>query len=387
MIIVATAEAIFWSSLGLVLYVYAGYPLLVYLLGLVSPKKLDRREFEPFVSLVITAFNEERDIRRKLENTLSIKYPPEKLEVIVASDCSTDGTDEIVGEFSSRGVQLLRQSERRGKTSAQNYAVERAKGEIVLFSDATTLYEKNVLRALLPSFSDQTVGCVAGKLVYVDESGSAIGKGSRSYWDYETLLKESESRTGSLIGVSGCLYAVRRSAYVPMYPEACSDFLIATLIRKQGLRTVFEQNAVCTEEANRRTGDEMSMRIRIISQTFNDLWTNREMLNPFNCGFFAVQLISHKVLRYAVPFLFLIILATSATLALHSPIYVAVLVSQILLLLSALVGWLLERSGKGKRIFAFPLYFMLANIASVAGFYQFLRGKKYSQWQPLRKVA
>jgi cellulose synthase/poly-beta-1,6-N-acetylglucosamine synthase-like glycosyltransferase len=198
-------------------------------------------------------------------------------------------------------VRLFRQEGRVGKTITQNNAVEQATGEIILFSDATTMYQPDVLRRMLPNFADKTIGCVAGKLVYVDDSRSNVGKGAKSYWSYETFIKESESRACSLIGASGCLYAVRKSAYKPMYAEACSDFLIATKIYEQGLRSVYEPTAICTEETNRKAGKELQMRVRVISQTFNDLWRNRRMLNPFHGGFFAVELFSHKLLRYAAP--------------------------------------------------------------------------------------
>ena len=207
---------------------------------------------EPNVTVLITAYNEENDIRAKLENTLQIDYPQEKLEILVASDGSTDKTDEIVREFSARSVKLFRQEGRVGKTLTQNNAVEESSGEIILFSDATTMYERDVLQAMLPNFADETVGCVAGKLIYVDSTESGVGKGAKSYWNYETFIKENESRACSLIGASGCLYAVRKSAYKPMYPEACSDFLIATILYEQGLRTVYEPNAVCTEETNKK---------------------------------------------------------------------------------------------------------------------------------------
>ena len=163
---------------------------------------------------------------------------------------------------------------------------------------------RDVLQAMLPNFADETVGCVAGKLIYVDSTESGVGKGAKSYWNYETFIKENESRACSLIGASGCLYAVRKSAYKPMYPEACSDFLIATILYEQGLRTVYEPNAVCTEETNKKSDKEMRMRVRVISQTFTDLWRNRSMMNPFKSGFYAIELISHKVFRYAVPIIF-----------------------------------------------------------------------------------
>ena len=153
-------------------------------------------------------------------------------------------------------------------------------GEVILFSDATTLYDARVLRAMTPNFADSSVGCVAGRLVYVDPSSSAVGSGAKSYWGYETFLKTHESRVCSLIGASGCLYAVRRAAYVPLYEEACSDFIIATKMVEQGLRAVYEPDAVCTEETNRRADKELRMRVRVIAQTFTDLWRYRAMMNP-----------------------------------------------------------------------------------------------------------
>ena len=206
-----------------------------------GPKTGPRADIEPKVTLIVTAYNEARDIRQKLENTLLIDYPKEKLEIIVVSDHSNDGTDAIVREFETRGVVLLRQPTRGGKTAAENSAVEKASGEIIVFSDATSIYETRIVREMLPNFADASVGCVAGRLVYADTSGSGVGVGARSYWSFESFLKKSESAACSLIGASGCLYAVRRVAYKAMYPEACSDFLIATVLYKQGLRTIYEE--------------------------------------------------------------------------------------------------------------------------------------------------
>ncbi len=207
------AQIIFWLSVAAIFYAYIGYPVLVYLVSLAFPKRIKRGAFEPKVTILITAYNEENAIRQKLENTLLIDYPPEKLEILVASDGSTDKTDEIVREFGARGVRLFRQEGRVGKTLTQNNAVMQAAGEIILFSDATTDYRAEVLREILPNFSDESIGCVAGKLIYVDASASNVGKGAQKYWNYETFLKQSESNACSLIGASGCHYAVRKSAY------------------------------------------------------------------------------------------------------------------------------------------------------------------------------
>ena len=379
-------QLIFWASMGTLLYVYAGYPLLVYLYSRLSPEPARRSDLEHHVTVLITAFNEEAAIREKLENTLCIDYPAEKLEILVASDGSNDETDEIVREFADRGVKLFRQEGRVGKTTTQNNAVARALGEIVLFSDATTMYNSDVFRLLLPAFADDKVGCVAGRLVYVDDKQTTVGKGVQSYWGYETFIKMAESRACSLIGASGCLYAVRKAAYVPMYAEACSDFLICTSLYRQGMRSVFAPEAVCFEDTNHRSDDELRMRVRVISQTFTDLWRNRDMLNPFKSGFFAIQLISHKLLRYAVPLLLLLVFVSSIFLFGEHPFYVLMLTAQAMFYSLAFGGWVLERMGKRLSLLAMPLYFVLANLASVVAFYKFLRGETYARWEPIREA-
>ena len=382
-----TAEQVFfWTCISVLGYVYVGYPVLVYLMSLLFPRSIERAEIEPNVTVLITAFNEEDSIREKLENTLKIDYPADKLEILVASDGSTDRTDSIAAEFAPRGVRLFRQEGRVGKTTTQNNAVEQASGEIVLFSDATTMYRDDVFRQLLPAFADSSVGCVAGRLVYVDEGGTTVGHGAKSYWGYETVIKIAESRACSLIGASGCLYAVRRSAYEPMYAEACSDFLICTSLFRKVLRSVFAPDAVCFERTNHRAADELRMRVRVISQTFTDLWRNRDMLNPLKGGFFAIELISHKVLRYAVPLVLLVFFIASMGFAGLSAFYAAALVFQVMFYSMAFIGWLLERSGKRLYLLAMPLYFVLANLASVMAFYKFLRGETFARWEPIRQA-
>ena len=379
-----TAEIVFWLSAVTLFYTYIGYPLLLLVMSYLRGRAILHLEWEPTVSVIITAYNEERNLAAKLKNTLALDYSKEKLEVIVASDCSTDRTDEIARTFQLAGVRLHRQVKRLGKTAAQNVAVEKARGEIILFSDATTLYRPDVLRIMMRNFADQTVGCVGGRLVYVDPGRSSVGDGARSYWGYETFLKIHESRVSSLIGVSGCMYAVRRSAYVPLCNEACSDFLIATVMVKQGLRAVYEPDAVCFEETNRRADKEFKMRVRVITRTLFDLWQHLAIMNPLRSGFYAVQLISHKVVRYLVPFFLIINLLASLVLALFSISYAAVSVAQACFYVAAASAWAFERAGYRIRLLALPQYFVLVNLASLVAFYRFLHGERYSCWEPLR---
>jgi len=377
-------EILFWLSAGALVYTYIGYPLLIAFIATLRPLTVRRAEFEPSVTIIITAYNEERSLTAKLQNTLALDYPRELIEIIVASDCSTDKTDEIAQTFVAHGVKLHRQSQRLGKTAAQNAAVEKARGEIIVFSDATSLYQPDVLRKMMPSFADATVGCVAGRLIYVDPSDSRVGRGAKSYWGYETFLKRHESRACSLIGASGCLYAVRRLAYVPLYDEACSDFIIATKMFEQGLRTIYEAEAICIEETNRRHDNELKMRVRIIAQTFTDLWRHRSMMNPLRSGFYAVELFSHKVMRYLVPFFLIALFASSAALSSAGLAYRLFFVAQSVVYLCAAFAWLLEKLGVRSRVLALPHYFVLANLASVIALFKFLRGERYARWEPIR---
>ena len=379
-----TAEIVLWLSVLALTYTYVGYPLLIALIGRLRPQRFKRADILPFVSVIITAYNEEIALADKLENTLTLDYPRELLEVLVASDCSSDRTDEIAAAYRDRGVMLHRQSQRLGKTAAQNAAVEKVRGEIIVFSDATSLYEPDVLRKIVRNFADETVGCVGGRLIYTNPGETRIGRGAKRYWEYETFLKKHESRACSLIGVSGCLYAVRRAAYVPLYHEACSDFIIATKMIEQGLRTIYEPEAVCREETNQRHDNELRMRVRVIAQTFTDLWRHRAMLNPFRSGLYGIELLSHKVMRYFVPFFLMMLFAASAILANESRAHQIFFLAQASAYLCGAFSWLLENLGVRTRVLALPHYFVLANVASVMAMFQFLRGEKYTNWEPIR---
>jgi len=378
-------ELVFWLSVAAVAYAYLGYPLLLTILSKLAAKPVKSRDWTPSVTVVIAAYNEERDLAEKLENTLALDYPASRLEIMVTSDCSSDRTDEIARSFADRGVRLHRQEERHGKTAAQNAAVEKATGEIIVFSDATTHYRPDVLRLMVPAFADQTVGCVTGRVIYQDEKDSSVGAGTQSYWNYEFFLKRHESAVCSLIGVCGCMYAVRKSAYKPLYNDACSDFIIATTMVEQGLRAVYVPEAVCIEEPNRQARKELAARVRIISQTFADLWRNRTVLNPFRSGFYAIQLWSHKLMRYLVPVCLIAIFVSTAFLAPRSPFYAVLFGLQVCFYLAALVSSALERLGLNVRYLALPQYFVITNLASLIAFVKFLSGERYARWEPSRE--
>lgn len=378
------ASVILIFSLALIVYTYVGYPALVYLLSRAFGRRVKAAEITPKISIIIAAYNEERDIARKIEETLALDYPQEKLEVIVASDCSSDRTDEIVRSFADRGVILHRRPERLGKTSAQNHAMQVSTGEILVFSDATTHYEPDALRKIVRSFADPEVGCVTGNVVYVDRSATAVGLGLRSYWGYEFFIKQSESRLGSLLGVCGCLYAVRRSAYVPLDPDMSSDFVIASEIHLQGLRAVYDPEAISSEDTNKRSREEFRMRVRIVEQTMSALYRYKRVLNLRKHKMFAFQMICHKALRYAVPFL--LILAFDANLLLLDAgwFYQLVFAGQGAFYLLAFIGWLSDNAGLRLGPLAFPYYFVLSNAASLVAFKKFISGESHITWEPMR---
>lgn len=380
-------ETIFWGSVALIAYAYAGYPALVWALGKLFPRPVRRADVTPRVSVVIAAFNEERDIAAKLDNTLALDYPKERLEVIVASDCSTDATDAIVASYADRGVRLFRQPVRHGKTAAQNAAMRVSTGDVLVFSDATTVYEPDVLRRIVRPFADPEVGCVAGELVYEDRAATATGRGCQSYWGYEKLVKTWESRLHTLIGVSGCLYAVRRSAYAHLARDMSSDFVIASEIYKQGLRTVYEPGAVAYEDTNNRPSNELRMRVRVIEQTYSAFERYAELLDPRRHGLYAFQMISHKVVRYAVAAFLVVALLASAALAPGSVFYSLALAAQLAFYGAAVAGWVAERVGLRLGPLGLPYYFTLANVAALLAFVKFMRGEAHVTWEPIREPA
>jgi len=374
-------QVVFWLCACVIVYVYAGYPVMVRLLARFVGKGVVRAPIRPRVTVVITAYNEARGIGAKLANVSSLDYPRELVDVIVASDASSDGTDEIVKAFDPSRVRLIRVEGRRGKTACQNIAMQSATGEIVAFTDATTRIEARALDALTANFADPAVGCAAGSLVYETTGRNATGEGGAAYWSYELSLRRAESALGSLVGVSGCLYAVRRSAYRPIAPELISDFVIALHLHELGLRTVLEPAAVCFEETLAHAGQELSMRVRVAVRSINALVAERRLLNPLRYGRFAWQLWSHKVLRYASPLFWSAALGTSLALA-ANPLYLTLFALQIVLIAAGIAGFLLQARRPG--LLTKPYYFLLTNVASLLAILRYLAGERIVTWKPIR---
>jgi cellulose synthase/poly-beta-1,6-N-acetylglucosamine synthase-like glycosyltransferase len=381
------AQVVFIAAIALMAFIYAGYPAMMLALSFVFRRPVRSADITPRVSIIIAAYNEERDIEAKLKNTLALDYPRDRMEIIVASDCSTDRTDEIVSRFKEQGVTLSRQPDRFGKTVAQRSAVKVSSGAILVFSDATTRYEPDALRKIVRNFADPEVGCVAGQLIYVDAAASAVGKGCRSYWGYEKFLKRCESQMGSLIGVSGCLYAVRRTCHARLAGDMIDDFVIPTEIHLQGLRTVYEPGAIAMEDTNYRPKDEFRMRVRVIKQTMSALRRYSWALNPFRHRMFAIQLITHKLLRYAAPLLLISALVSSGMASDSVEWLRLAFLGQLALYGAAVIGWIGERLKIKLGPLAIPYYFMLVNAASFVAFIKALCGESYVVWEPNRDTV
>jgi cellulose synthase/poly-beta-1,6-N-acetylglucosamine synthase-like glycosyltransferase len=377
------ATMVFWGCSALLVYLYVLYPPLVRLLAARFGLTVARGPALPTISVIVTAFNEEKNILAKLNNLMQMDYPASQLNVIVASDGSTDKTEELVSTFDPQRVSVLRVEGRRGKTACQNAAAVVATGEILVFSDATTELDSAAARRLVENFADPTVGCVAGRLVYVTHGENATGRGGEAYWDYEVRLRASESAFGSLIGVSGCLYAVRSSVYQPIDPALISDFVIAMSMREQGLRTVLAPDAVCYEETLGQGGHELAMRVRVALRSLNALIRQRRFLNPFRYGRFAWQLWSHKGLRYASPLLWVAALIANIALAAH-PAYLLLLIGQLAVIAAGVVGFALQSQRPTLGIFGRPYYLLLTNIASLVATFKYLKGERMVTWTPLR---
>ena len=385
----------YWLSIAAIGYAYFGYPLLLWIVSLFKRDSLKKQEIYPFVSVIIAAHNEEEGIGNKINNTLSLDYPQDKLEIMVASDASTDRTNEIVKGFIKNNrvetqnfasLRLVEFNSHHGKTFVQNEAVKQAKGEILLFSDATTLYEPNLLQKIVRNFADERVGAVGGELIYVNKKRTSVGEGNGLYWQYEKFIKKNESKVTSLIGVSGCCYAVRKELYEPIDSDLISDFVIAQMIYKTGKRVVYEPEAISYEETTSTSQDEFKMRVRVCLRTLHGLVRMRSMLNPLRYGFYAFQLISHKILRYSVPVFMMLLLLANVLLYNFTmwPFYEISLYLLLAFCVCALLGWLTRRR-KHLPLFYVPFYFCVTNFALLVGIVQFLQGKKMVVWKPLRE--
>ena len=379
------AAAVAWVALASVVYVYAGYPALLWVATRLTCRPVRRESITPSVTLVISAFNEAPVIGKKIENSLGLDYPRNRLEIFVVSDASTDGTDEIVSAFAARGVRLLRQHERLGKTAGLNAALTEARNDIVVFSDANILYTRGALRSLVRAFADDRVGCVTGDSRYVGTPSSAHVQ-EDGYWSYERLVRDMESRLGSTVGGDGAIFAIRRRLYTPLPPEAINDLVTPLQIVALGYRAVFEPDAVGYEPSAGSFRAEFRRKRRIVTRSWRGVMSVPGVLNPSMTGVFAWQVWSHKVLRWLVLPLVIVAVAASCVALPLGLLYEAVVLGFVASLALAVVGALLsQRLGPVARVTHAALYFYLVNFAAVLGVALAMAGRADVTWASQRR--
>ena len=332
--------------------------------------------------MLISAYNEAEVIRAKLENTLALDYPSDRLEIVVCSDASDDGTDAIVEEYRSRGVVLHRLPQRLGKTAGLNAAVPQATGEIVVFSDANAMYEPKAVRNLVRNFADPSVGCVTGESRYVAGNAATADRGERAYWTYEIKLKRLESAVGSMVGGDGAVYAIRKDLWQELPETAINDFLNPLQIVAAGWRAIYEPEAICYERTAGELRLEFARRVRIVSRSWRAVFQAPAVLNPFQVGFFALQVVSHKLLRWlSVVYVFLGAFALMSFVATSTPYRLELAAFAFVIASMYLVAPM------GRRIDAFASYFLVINVASFVGVVRGTFGRVSPIWSTGRDHA
>jgi glycosyltransferase involved in cell wall biosynthesis len=374
-------NTLFWVGLFGALYSYFLYPLLLLLVrrrrpAAVAPDKL------PSVTLIVTAHNEAHRISDKIENCLSLDYPRDRLEVLVASDASDDGTDEIAAEFGDRGVRVVRASERRGKEWAQMLAVGAARGEILVFSDVATMIAEDALRRLAADFADPKVGAVSSEDRFVTPDGRVVGEGL--YVRYEMWLRRLESDAAGLVGLSGSFFAARKEVCQNWDVLAPSDFNTALNSVREGYIAISDPQLLGYYSSIKDESREYQRKLRTVLRGITGLMRQPSVLNPLRYGFFSVQVFSHKLMRWLVPWFLLLLLAASVGLANQHWFYALALAGQIAFYLLVIGGALSARLRQHPLV-KVPYFFVQVNVAIAHAFIWFLRGKRITVWQPSKR--
>jgi cellulose synthase/poly-beta-1,6-N-acetylglucosamine synthase-like glycosyltransferase len=385
------AQFVFWISFFLILYAYFLYPILLFFAYAYSQVRRDwqyligrrnRRtpaltpEQLPKVTLIVPAYNEEACLPNKIDNLREIDYPPEKLEIVFVSDGSTDQTNHILASLLEPKAEIVLLPERKGKSEALNVAVSHAHHDILVFSDASTLFARDAIRKLVRHFHDSSVGVVCGALEFERTAESRGTEGV--YWKYESMVRLMEARLGATLTASGAIYALRREAYAPLAPETIiEDFLVPIGARKRGYRVVYDPEAIATDFAAASVAGEFTRRVRLAVGSFSSLG---ELMGPALHGFTGIAFISHKLLRWLLPFLLIGLLLSNGFL-LGRSLYRVAFLTQLLFYLWAGVGFLF-RHRVGRFRYGLMGYFLLAmNLAFLVGFFRFLAGREEGVWQ------
>ncbi len=379
------SSSLFWWSVTWVTWVYVGYPIVAYLANRLFGKSIRQNMFTPRVSILIAAHNEESCLEATLRNKLELDYPPDQLEILVVSDSSTDQTESIVAsiaESSPIPITLIRQENHAGKTAALNLAVPQATGTILVFSDANSIYAPDAVARLVENFSDSRVGYVTGRMLYQTETDTGVAKGCTAYMSYENFLREAETGIGSVIGVDGGIDAVRADLFVTMAADDLSDFILPLTVAERGYVVAYDPRAKLYEAALDSTTDEFKMRVRVSLRAMWVLRKKRHLLNPARYGLLALQLWSHKVLRYLCFIPAFALWPLSALLSGSHVFYAVAFALQTIVYLLILFRVAEQSDGLLPKLLNLARYLTLLNLACAIALTKFLRGERKTIWKP-----
>jgi cellulose synthase/poly-beta-1,6-N-acetylglucosamine synthase-like glycosyltransferase len=383
----ATVEIlIFVGLLALIAMIYFGYPALLKFGAFGARQPLDKRAYEPNVSIIVPAHNEENAIGAKIENLLAQDYPKDRLEILIGSDGSTDRTEEIVRAHANSSVKLVASAQQCGKSAIQNLLVRESAGEALIFTDADCMLAPDAVRQLVNDFADSRVGLVTCKPVYSNGEKNEIAQNESTYLRYESWIRREESARGLLAAASGSFFGMRRSLWRPLDPNVGDDFVLPMGVVQQGYRNILDETIqVATDISQTRAQTMFRMKMRIISKDLRGLYVNRALLNPFKHGWVALALWFHKLLRWLVPY-FLVFLLIDNILLLTKPVFRVFFLLQLAFYAIALSCWFVGEE-RARAPWSIPMSFCLVNAAAFAGVLHFATGKKIGQWKPVRSES
>ncbi len=390
---VQTLEILFWVLLGLIFYSYLGYGIVLYIL--VKLKRVfsgNKRKYEvdyqPRVTLMIAAYNEKDYAVDKAKNSLELDYPKDKLDIVFVTDGSDDGTPDILNEV--EGITVYHKPERAGKIAAMNRGMKLIDTPIVVFTDANTMLNKEALREIINHYQDPKVGCVAGeKRIQSKEKDSASGAGEGIYWKYESTLKRWDFELYSAVGAAGELFSVRTELHREMERDTLlDDFVMSLRIAEEGYKIAYEPNAYATESASASVSEEMKRKIRICAGGIQSIVRLKSLLNPFKHGILSFQYVSHRVLRWTItPLALLLIIPLNIILMMNiGGLYTLILYAQALFYAMALIGWYLENRQIKVKILFIPFYFFIMNLSVYLGFARYLKGQQSVLWERAKRA-
>jgi len=383
-------EIVFWASVAIIVYTYFGFPLLLFVRSRLFRRPPQSADITPSITMVIVAHNEAAVIGSRLDNVLTMDYPRERMSVLVASDGSDDGTDEIVAGYARQGIRLLR-CPRGGKVATLNAAAVQAQGDILVFSDANTLCASDALRRLVRPFADPRVGGVAGHQLYsAVRTSSSAEFGERAYWSFDQAQWNWQSAAGTLTTTTGALYAMRRSLFEPIPPGIVDDGANSFRIIERGYRIVYEPNAIAMECVAPSWKSEFRRKVRLCAMAFATVYAFRKLLNPWRYGFFSLQLFSHKILRWMIPWPLLGLFLSSLLLSRSSPFYaIAFLLQAVFYAMALMVAItpepMMQKSSLPKA-FTLPFYFCLAYAGSLRAQWNTVCGRIWYSWDATPRV-